>query len=98
MLQQYEDDKRVLKDRLRKAKESERRLERDKKRLEDEKHRQDRKIKDLNQKVKAGHLDERFELQQKLTAAEQAAEQALIELEEAKKNARLQLQGKTNSS
>ncbi|CAG5082818.1 Oidioi.mRNA.OKI2018_I69.PAR.g10214.t3.cds [Oikopleura dioica] len=92
VLQQYEDDKRVLKDRLRKAKESERRLERDKKRLEDDKHRQDRKIKDLKQKVKAGHLDERFELQQKLTEAEQAAEQALIELEEAKKNARLQLQ------
>lgn len=92
VLQQYEDDKRVLKDRLRKAKESERRLERDKKRLEDDKHRQDRKIKDLHQKVKAGHLDERFELQQKLTAAEQAAEQALIELDEARKNARLQLQ------
>ena len=73
-------------------------VERDKKRLEDEKHRQGRKIKDLQQKVKAGHLDERFELQQKLTEAEQAAEQALIELEEAKKNARLQLQGNSTQS
>ena len=48
LFQDYEQDKTILKERLRKIKDSEKRLEREKKRLDIENEKNQKKIKELN--------------------------------------------------
>jgi len=92
VLQQFEDDKRVLKDRLRKAKESERRLEKDKKRVELEKEKQNRKLRELNEIIQTKNLAEKYDWQQKYTDADERARIAQESLSEKTKSAALQAQ------
>ena len=93
MLQRFEDDKRVLKDRLKKAKETERRLEKEKKRADMENERQTKKIRELNEIVKAKNLDQRFDLQHKLEEAEEKNRSSATKLAELERNYKLQIQG-----
>ena len=93
MLQRFEDDKRVLKDRLKKAKETERRLEKEKKRADMENEKQTKKIRELNEIVKAKKLDERFDLQHKLEEAEEKNRSSETKLAELDRNYKLQIQG-----
>ena len=88
----FEDDKRVLKDRLRKAKESERKLEREKKRAEGERERQGRKIKEMEEIIKAKNLAEKFDWRQKCAEAEERAQAAERALADGEKNAALKTQ------
>merc|ERR1712142_21359 len=92
VLQRFEDDKRVLKDRLRKAKESERKLEREKKRAEGERERQGRKIKEMEEIIKAKNLAEKFDWRQKCAEAEERAQAAKRALADGEKNAALKTQ------
>lgn len=97
MLQRFEDDKRVLKDRLKKAKETERRLEKEKKRADMENEKQTKKIRELNEIVKAKNLDQRFDLQHKLEEAEEKNRSSETKLAELERNFKLQIQGFKNS-
>jgi len=73
VLQNFEHDKALLKERLRKVKESEKRLEREKKRLDIENEKNQKKLKELNNIIQTKNLDERWNLQQRLEVAERAA-------------------------
>jgi len=73
VLQNFEHDKALLKERLRKVKENEKRLEREKKRLDIENEKNQKKLKELNNIIQTKNLDERWNLQQRLEVAERAA-------------------------
>jgi len=73
VLQNFEHDKALLKERLRKVKESEKRLEREKKRLDIENEKNQKKLKELNNIIQTKNLDERWNLQQRLEVAERVA-------------------------
>lgn len=82
VLQNFEHDKNILKERLRKTKDSEKRLEREKKRLDMEQEKSQKKIKELNNIIQNKNLDERWSLQQQLSAAENRANEAESALKE----------------
>merc|ERR1711990_465119 len=73
VLQNFEHDKALLKERLRKVKENEKRLERGKKRLDIENEKNQKKLKELNNIIQTKNLDERWNLQQRLELAERVA-------------------------
>lgn len=73
VLQNFEHDKALLKERLRKVKENEKRLEREKKRLDIENEKNQKKLKELNNIIQTKNLDERWNLQQRLELAERVA-------------------------
>jgi len=73
VLQNFEHDKALLKERLRKVKENEKRLEREKKRLDIENEKNQKKLKELNNIIQTKNLDERWNLQQRLEMAERVA-------------------------
>merc|ERR1711892_1522823 len=76
VLQNFEHDKAILKERLRKTKDAEKRLEREKKRLDMEQEKSQKKIRELNNIIQNKNLDERWSLQQQLSAAENRAVEA----------------------
>jgi len=90
VLQNFEHDKAILKERLRKTKDSEKRLEREKKRLDIENEKNQKKIKELNNIIQNKNLDERWNLQQQLTAAENRAQEAEGRLRELDRKMELQ--------
>jgi len=76
VLQNFEHDKALLKERLRKTKDGEKRLEREKKRLDIENEKNQKKIKELNNIIQNKNLDERWSLQQQLSSVTNRAEEA----------------------